>query len=122
MDSRKNERGQADLSGHAPFPRPSTAANRLLASALPALGTGRITLSDVERWLESSLQVSLMLTSDAEVLERVRSATTWLVVDEEPPDSDVWSGEVVFSADAPPAAVCYSATLASRLPGSLLEL
>lgn len=113
---------QGNLRGHAPFPRPATPINRLTAAAFRPLPAGRIRPWDIERWLENSLRVCSVLGGDRDVLKRVRSETAWVVSDDQPPDHDVWSGEVVFSPHGPPAAICYATTPASRLPRSLLEL
>lgn len=122
MSADHQDAPNAILSDHLPFPRPTTPANRLIAAAARRMPARRITEMDVERWLEESLRVCATFASDRDVLDRVRDATIWIISDEPAPDDDVWSGEVVFSSDGPPAAICYSTTFASRLPRTLLEL
>jgi hypothetical protein len=110
-----------DVAGAA-FPRPATFANRMVDAASRLLPRGRITPADLERWLDSSIAVASTFADDHEALDRVRDGTTWVITDQEPPDREIWSGEVVFDADRAPAAICYATTLASRLPSTLSEL
>lgn len=107
---------------HEEFPRPATKLNRLVAEVADRLPEHSLNGERLRGWIDNSLEVFKHLVDDHDVLERIRRETAWVITDETPPDPDVWSGECKFVDGMNPVVVCYTKTLASRLPGSAQEL
>jgi hypothetical protein len=104
------------------FPRPATRLNRVIATLAKRLPERELTSDDLRRWLQSSLEVFAQFVADRDALNRIGLQTAWIVSDSEPPDPDVWSGECKFAGGGLPIVICYSRTLASRLPGETFDL
>lgn len=110
----------ADL--YEEFPRPAKGINRVIEILTKPLPRRRLTASQLRRWLDSSLEVFASFVEDTNALDRIRRETAWIVSEDVPPDPDVWSGECKFVDANLPRVICYSETLASRLPGSAHEI
>ncbi|HEX5929727.1 MAG TPA: hypothetical protein VFY48_10060 [Solirubrobacterales bacterium] len=104
------------------FPRPPTRLNRTIAGLVERLPSRELRDEDVRRWLHSSIEVFSTFVDDPSALDRVRREVAWVISDQDPPDWDIWSGECKFIRDAVPIVICYSTTLASRLPGETFDL
>ncbi len=104
------------------FHRPKKWFNWVVEALTKPLPRRSLTASHLQRWLESSLEVFASFVDDADALDRIRRETGWIVSDEVPPDSDVWSGECKFIGARLPRVICYRQTLASRLPGGAHEI
>jgi hypothetical protein len=106
---------------HAAFPR-ARRFNRLVVPLAWALSRRGLDEALLRCWLNDSLDVYASFVDRADCLAKVKTETVWLVSSAQPPDRDVWSGEVEFGDDGTPLVRCFQATLASRLPRPLRDL
>ncbi len=104
------------------FPRPPAGINRVVTALSRCLPRRELSREDLHRWLSDSLDVFSHLVRTNEVLDRIERETAWAISADDPPDPDVWSGECKFAEGGLPVVICYSETMASRLPGPAFDL
>ena len=104
------------------FPRPATRVNQVITALSNRLPRRDLSREDLQNWLADSLEVFSHFVPAPEALDRITRETAWVISGDEPPDPDVWSGECKFAGGRLPVVICYSGTLASRLPGPAFDL
>jgi hypothetical protein len=111
-----------ELEAHKAFGREETLLNRVIHLVGSRLAAHDLDEAELMRWLDSAIAAFRVFACDHEALNRVQTDTIWILSADDPPDAEIWSAEFLFSASGAPVAICYSTTLANRLPRPVRDI